>query len=62
MVGWISNEDKVRIRNCINNAVEIRVKIQGVEVDWGKGGMRGREGVEGNGLSGWKQDGGEGWA
>lgn len=61
MVGWISNEDKVGIRNFINNVVGIRVKIQEAEVDWGKGGVRGREGVEGNGLSRWRQDGGEGW-
>lgn len=43
MIRWISNEDKVRIMNCINNWVGIWVKIQRGEVDWGKSESRGRE-------------------
>lgn len=30
MVGWVSDEDKVRIKNCIENGLGIRVKIQRV--------------------------------
>lgn len=59
MIRWVSNEDKVRIMNCINNWVGIWVKIQRGEVDWGKGESRGREWYVCEG--GWQQDRREGW-